>query len=175
MPGVFEVRGGKMMYSKWIKADLHIHTDKTKETKDGDYNGIFSVDDLFLKLKEHSIEMISLTDHNIINIEAYENMLKKDIFTFVGVELDVAISEEELVKYISNRESKNNEKIDIKPFHLLILFKSQDYVNLNNKLDKMYSNISEKEFKNAIELKENKKIRKCDLAILNPNESGIKN
>lgn len=148
-----------MMYSKWIKADLHIHTDKSKETKDGDYNGIFSVDDLFLKLKEHSIEMISLTDHNIINIEAYENMLKKDIFTFVGVELDVAISEEELVKYISNRESKNNEKIDIKPFHLLILFKSQDYVNLNNKLDKMYSNISEKEFKNAIDLKENKKIR----------------
>lgn len=30
------------MYSDWLKIDLHIHTDKSKETKENDYKGFFS-------------------------------------------------------------------------------------------------------------------------------------
>ncbi len=32
------------MFSKWHKIDLHIHTDKSKETKTKDYKGVFDVD-----------------------------------------------------------------------------------------------------------------------------------
>ena len=55
-------------YSDWHKIDLHIHTDKSKETKSGDYSGVFSVDVLHNKLVENEVGIFSLTDHNIINV-----------------------------------------------------------------------------------------------------------
>ena len=74
------VKGGKkynkkivmgQKYSDWFKIDLHIHTDKSKETKEGDYKGVFSVDTLKTKLKENGVRIFSLTDHNIVNVDAY--------------------------------------------------------------------------------------------------------
>ena len=81
-------------YSDWFKIDLHIHTDKSKETKEGDYKGTFSVDTLKTKLKENEVKIFSLTDHNIVNVEAYKAYYdnydeKEDPLLLLGVELDI--------------------------------------------------------------------------------------
>jgi predicted metal-dependent phosphoesterase TrpH len=61
------------LYSDWIKVDLHIHTDYSKKTKTNDYQGIFDIAVLKQKLIENDVKLFSMTDHNIINVEAYEN------------------------------------------------------------------------------------------------------
>ncbi|OHE03461.1 hypothetical protein [Sulfurimonas sp. RIFOXYB12_FULL_35_9] len=80
-------------YSEWLRIDLHIHTNKSKETKNGDYKGNFDVTTLKSKLKENQVAIFSLTDHNIINIEAYEEYYNSytdnDPLLIVGVELDI--------------------------------------------------------------------------------------
>jgi predicted metal-dependent phosphoesterase TrpH len=58
-------------YSDFLKVDLHIHTDKSKETKENDYKGNFSVQTLYDKMTENHVGILSLTDHNIFNVEAY--------------------------------------------------------------------------------------------------------
>lgn len=149
-----------LMFSEWHKIDLHIHTDKSNETKANDYNGVFDVDILIQKLKENSIEMISLTDHNIINCSAYGQFIEKDeIKILVGVELDVSITEKELKKYIYSLDNPNGSKIEIKPFHIIVIFKSYDYSALNRLLDKMYKTISTKELELKIDLNTKKKFR----------------
>ncbi len=148
------------MYSRWRKIDLHIHTDMSKETKENDYQGIFDIDVLYQKLLENNIDMISFTDHNIINIDAYNGINKKDIAVLVGVELDVAISEEDLEKYINKLNGVNNGlKIDIKPFHLLLIFKSQEFKKLSNDLEAMYGKISTDIFESKLDLVSKKKLR----------------
>lgn len=81
-------------YSDWLKIDLHIHTDKSKDTKEGDYNGTFSIDVLKAKLKENGVEIFSLTDHNIINVEAYRKYYSnynkdEDPLLLLGIEFDI--------------------------------------------------------------------------------------
>jgi hypothetical protein len=80
-------------YSDWLRIDLHIHTIKSKETKNGDYKGFFDVSTLKSKLVENEVQIFSLTDHNIINIVAYEEYYKSytdtDPLLLVGVELDI--------------------------------------------------------------------------------------
>jgi len=80
-------------YSDWLRIDLHIHTDKSKETKNGDYKGNFDVATLKQRLKDNEVEIFSLTDHNIINVEAYKKYYKDctldDPLLLIGVELDI--------------------------------------------------------------------------------------
>ena len=81
-------------YSDWFRIDLHIHTNFSKKTKNNDYKGIFSVETLKSKLKENQVEIFSLTDHNIINVNAYKeyynNYSIEDPLLLLGVELDIA-------------------------------------------------------------------------------------
>ena len=82
------------LYSDWLKIDLHIHTDYSRKTKTSDYKGVFSVDVLHNKLKEQDVSIFSLTDHNIINLDAYKEYYEKynsatDPLLLVGVELDI--------------------------------------------------------------------------------------
>ena len=58
-------------YSDWFKVDLHIHTDFSKTTKTNDYQGNFDINLLKQKLVENDVKLFSLTDHNIINVDAY--------------------------------------------------------------------------------------------------------
>lgn len=60
-------------YSEWFKVDLHIHTDFSKQTKTNDYQGHFDINILKQKLIENDVKLFSLTDHNIINVDAYRN------------------------------------------------------------------------------------------------------
>ncbi len=148
------------MFSEWHKIDLHIHTDKSKETKSNDYQGVFDVDLLTDRLKKNSIEMISLTDHNIINCTAYEQFIEKnEIRILVGVELDIAITEKELKNYILSLSSQEGSKIEIKPFHIIVIFKSTDYYSLNKLLDKMYEKINITELESKVNLNQQKKLR----------------
>lgn len=151
------------MFSEWHKIDLHIHTDKSKETKANDYKGVFDVDVLSDRLKENSVEMISFTDHNIINCSAYNKFnkffIKDEIKVLVGVEIDVAISEEELKNYIFSLSNPDGLKIEIKPFHIIVIFKSADYNAINVLLDKMYENISTIELDSKVDLNAQKTLR----------------
>lgn len=65
------------LFSDWHKIDLHIHTSKSNETKTGDYSGEFTVEALHARLVENEVSIFSLTDHNIINIEAYNEYFTK--------------------------------------------------------------------------------------------------
>lgn len=118
-------------YSNWQKIDLHIHTDKSKLTKNGDYTGNFSVDLLHQKLIENAIEIFSLTDHNIINLSAYEEYYtkystKENPILFVGVELDIEVT-------------RNTG--EIKNYHTLLIFNHfsiEGVRNINTILENKY-------------------------------------
>ena len=60
-------------FSDWFKVDLHIHSDFSKKTKTNDYQGNFDISILKNKLIENDVKLFSLTDHNIINVDAYKN------------------------------------------------------------------------------------------------------
>ena len=116
-----------MSYSDWQKIDLHIHTDWSRKTKENDYNGSFCVDILKQKLKESRVNIFSLTDHNIINIDAYNAYYDsynefEDPLLLLGVELDIIV----------NTESRGN-----KTYHSLIIFNFQDKTNAKNISDKL--------------------------------------
>lgn len=80
-------------YSDWLRIDLHIHTNKSKETKNNDYKGYFDIATLKAKLIENQVGIFSLTDHNIINVAAYQeyynSCTEDDPLLLVGVELDI--------------------------------------------------------------------------------------
>lgn len=130
------------MFSKWLKVDFHIHSDKSNETKLGDYKCTFDCNTLISKLHDNSIDMFSLTDHNIINIDAYR-MLNKECFPmklFVGIEFDIAIDSEHILDYIECY--KRNDSRKNKSYHALIIFESEDYTSISSKIENMYSSIA---------------------------------
>ena len=107
-------------YSQWLKVDLHIHTNLSKKTKDNDYKGIFSVDTLKKKLKENEVAIFSLTDHNIINVDAYKEYYEsyneiEDPLLLPGVELDLEVEH--------NGETKK--------YHTLLIFRDATIEKIN--------------------------------------------
>ena len=135
----------KLEYSDYFKCDLHIHTDESKKTKKNDYKGTFSVKDIIDKITspEHDVKMFSFTDHNIINVSAYEEYYKDydttDRCLLVGIELDIILEEYlfDRIEYSIKDQSYNKES-----FHSLVIFKSKDAKSLNKKLNEMYKKIS---------------------------------
>ncbi|MGB4655054.1 MAG: PHP domain-containing protein [Bacteroidales bacterium] len=113
----------KRKYSDWLKIDLHIHTDFSKQTKENDYKGEFSVDKVFEKMVENKVEIFSLTDHNIINVDAYEEYYSKynsdkAPLLLLGVELDVIVKNE-----IKDDTKKVPES---RKYHTLLIFNVSD-------------------------------------------------
>lgn len=117
----------KQFFSDWFKIDLHIHTDKSKETKEDDYKGVFSIETLKIKLKENGVRIFSLTDHNIINVDAYRDYYNsynasEDPLLLLGVELDIQGSR--------------------KTYHSLLVFNHDNITSveeISEKLEKKYS------------------------------------
>ena len=115
------------MYSKWLKIDLHIHTDKSRETKENDYQGNFSVGTLHNKLVENNVQIFSLTDHNIINVDAYTEYYntynnEDDPLLLLGVELDI----------------EGTSRI----YHSLLIFNystKDKAIEINNRLEEKYT------------------------------------
>jgi hypothetical protein len=119
-------------YSDWQKIDLHIHTDWSRKTKEGDYQGLFDVVTLKSKLIENKVDIFSLTDHNIINIDAYREYYETyneavDPLLLVGVELDIKV---QTLSY------------GLKTYHSLIIFNYCDVENaqrIHDLLEKKYT------------------------------------
>jgi len=114
--------GTSKPYSDFIRVDLHIHTDKSRETKENDYKGAFSIPKTHEKMKENGVGIFSLTDHNIINIDAYTEYFETydsedDPLLLIGVELDINVGG---VRY-----------------HSLIIFCHHDVENLNRISDSL--------------------------------------
>lgn len=84
-------------YSDWFKVDLHIHTDFSNKTKSNDYEGDFDIRTLKAKLIENDVKLFALTDHNIINTDAYENYYSTytygDPVLLVGCEFDIKVKQ----------------------------------------------------------------------------------
>jgi len=124
-------------YSDWLKIDLHIHTDWSRKTKEDDYKGNFSVDTLKIKLKENEVEIFSLTDHNIININAYKEYYEKyntakDPLLLVGIELDLLV------------RTNNGDKT----YHSLLIFNYSSYEKASEVNKKLEDKYKEKEIDN---------------------------
>lgn len=120
-------------YSDWFKVDLHIHTDKSNLVKRNDYNGKFDISVLKQKLIENSVEIFSLTDHNIINTDAYreyfENYEDGDPLLYLGCEFDIAV-----------------EQFDksVLTYHTLLIFNEntiEKVLEVNDKLETYFSSI----------------------------------
>lgn len=64
------------MFSKWNKIDLHIHSRFSNYVKDNDYDGReFTASELLAKLRPNDEFgcIFSITDHNCINEDLYNN------------------------------------------------------------------------------------------------------
>jgi hypothetical protein len=120
-------------YSDWFKVDLHIHTDKSNLVKRNDYNGKFDIRILKQKLIENAVEIFSLTDHNIINTDAYreyfENYEDGDPLLYLGCEFDIAV-----------------EQFDksVLTYHTLLIFNEntiEKVLEVNDKLETYFNSI----------------------------------
>lgn len=116
-------------YSDWFKVDLHIHTDWSKKTKINDYQGNFDIGTLKQKLIENGVKLFSMTDHNIINtdayIEYYQNYEEGDPLLLIGCEFDIEVPE----------SGKN------KTYHSLIIFDKnsiEDVTTISEKVEKIF-------------------------------------
>lgn len=116
-------------YSDWFKVDLHIHTDWNKKTKINDYQGNFDIGTLKQKLIENGVKLFSMTDHNIINtdayIEYYQNYEEGDPLLLIGCEFDIEVPE----------SGKN------KTYHSLIIFDKnsiEDVTIISEKVEKIF-------------------------------------
>lgn len=83
-------------YSDFLRVDLHIHTDISKRTKANDYKGSFSIQTVYSKMVENKVDIFSLTDHNIINVDEYAEYYSthnriEDPLLLIGVELDIDV------------------------------------------------------------------------------------
>ena len=119
-------------FSDWLRIDLHIHTNMSKITKEGDYKGIFSGDTLKQKMIDNNVGIFALTDHNIINVTAYNeyysNYAPTDPLLLLGIELDIVVT------MLDGSE---------KDYHSLLIFNafSIDKVeDINYKLENAYTN-----------------------------------
>jgi len=115
-------------YSDWFKVDLHIHTDRSKVTKTNDYQGHFDINMLKQKLIENTVKLFSLTDHNIINVEAYkeyyQNYSENDPKLLIGCEFDILVTESG------------------KTYHSLIIFENDtaaDVDLISSKIESLYT------------------------------------
>jgi ABC-type lipoprotein export system ATPase subunit len=118
-------------YSDWFKVDLHIHTDYSKQTKTNDYQGLFDINVLKQKLIDNDVKLFSLTDHNIINVDAYknyyENYIDGDPKLLIGCEFDIEVPE-------------SGKTIT---YHSVIVFENdniEDVEKISSKIEELYTN-----------------------------------
>lgn len=116
-------------YSDWFKVDLHIHTDFSKKTKTNDYQGNFDINVLKQKLIENEVKLFSLTDHNIINVDAYkayyDNYTDGDPKLLIGCEFDIEVPE-------------SGKPIT---YHSLIIFENDNFEDvqlISQKIEELY-------------------------------------
>src|SRR5574344_3116407 len=134
-----------MNCSNWLNVDLHIHSIKSNDVKKNDYEGQkYSAEELLDKLleKDNDISLFSITDHNCINTELYNDIqekLKTDeykdkINCLIGVELDV-----------------NDSNVYDENFHCLCFFDTDDVLKVEKTINDIFNNnnLDERDNKNC--------------------------
>lgn len=120
------------MHSKWIKTDLHIHSFASNIDKENDYTGPeYNAVELIDTLVEKGIGLFSITDHNVINVKLYNEILsvvkeprfESVINYLVGCELDI-----------------DDKKIHKDKIHLLAIFESKDIGNIASSIQLFVEN-----------------------------------
>lgn len=131
--------------------DLHIHTPLGTKTRKN-YGGVSAetfVDEIIkiYSKSENEIGMISFTDHNKINVEAYDLFRQKsDIAIIPGIEVDVFLNEsapssKHVIFYFDETELdnlselkevieefiENNPKVYFEPFVLELIYKKKRF------------------------------------------------
>lgn len=114
-----------MAHSKWLKMDLHIHSQASNLTKDNDYDGCdLTYDALIKALTEENVNLFSITDHNTINIDLYkklienkDELIENNINFLIGVEIDIS-----------------DKEIQEDVFHMLVFFDTNDLNKISNVL-----------------------------------------
>lgn len=122
-------------HSIWNKVDIHIHSKKSNEVKDNDYQAKeYTAEELLEVLckEENQVNIFSITDHNCINENLYNDIetlvhsdkYKEKINYIVGVELDIY-------------------DIDIynQVFHCLCFFESKDINKIKIAIDKVFNDL----------------------------------
>lgn len=108
-----------------IYLDLHIHTSENADSINNNYKADELVKNI-LKYNNNSISLISLTDHNTINKEAYKKIINLN----------------DKVKIILGAELHIRNYDEAEPYHAHIYFKTKDIINeidiINDKLNKLY-------------------------------------
>src|SRR5690554_2999809 len=129
------------LYSDWFKVDLHIHTDYSKKTKINDYQGNFDIAVLKQKLIENDVKLFSMTDHNIINVDAYENYYANynegDPKLLIGCEFDIEVPQSgKLTTYHSVIVFENETTEDAKTISQKIetLYSSRELADTDRKI-----------------------------------------
>lgn len=107
---------------KFLKCDLHLHSSS-------DYSRKYSRVDFIEKIRKADLDVISITDHNIIDVDLYNDLMSdENIHKSIigGCELNVSLSVEEIKKY--------NLTVKSDFFHGIIWFD-------NNDLDLMWTTL----------------------------------
>lgn len=80
---------------KFMKCDLHVHSSSC-------YSRDYTKEEFIKKIEEIDLDVISITDHNIIDIDLYNELIQDSKFKknmIGGVELNIKLSEETIKKY----------------------------------------------------------------------------
>ncbi|MEF9985442.1 MAG: PHP domain-containing protein [Malacoplasma sp.] len=113
---------------KFLKCDLHMHSSSC-------YSRTYSKEDFINKLTENKLDVISITDHNVIDINLYQEIIENDLiksYLIGGIELNISLSNEEIEKY--SLSVKNNY------FHAIIWCSIDDLNVLWTNLKKYMQN-----------------------------------
>lgn len=103
---------------QFLKCDLHMHSST-------DYSRNYSKYDFINKLISVDLDVISITDHNIIDVGLYNEIQNNEEIhksLIGGCELNISLSDSEIEKY--------NLKINGDFFHAIIWFDKSDIVNV---------------------------------------------
>lgn len=110
---------------KPIFVDIHIHTSENPNSLPSDYNVKELIKNIRILSGEYDV-LLSLSDHNTINKNAYMSLIKEDVNVLIGVELHVK-------KYD-----------DAPPYHCHIIFNkdvTEEVIDeINDILDYLYPN-----------------------------------
>lgn len=117
-----------MSHSVWLKTDLHIHSEESNKTKDNDYTGKLTYDNLVSALIDKEVSLFSITDHNTVNIELYrtliekrDDLIKKNLNFIIGAEIDFY-----------------DISVHDKAFHMLVYFDTGDLGIIKKIFEKLY-------------------------------------
>lgn len=128
------------MEQKWMLLDMHMHSEYSKKNKDGDKDKVkeMSAKEFVDILKNHGVEIFSITDHNYFStqyyneIDSYISNNKINMKLINGVELDV---------YVTLKETNDTKQVKEDMIHICFYFDDNlDRNKLENIINSLYRN-----------------------------------